>query len=102
MTPDGQKINLSTNTVMLKVDANRVLKITGNILSGAVMGLLTGTLYTLISGGNIAKGLAIGAAAGAAGGSLFAVVRTGQNVEIPEGTKLHIRLTKPMTVEINN
>ena len=101
LTPSGQKISLSTNTVMLKVDASRVLKITGNVLCGAVMGLLTGTVYTLISGGNVAKGLAVGAAAGAAGGSLFAVTRTGQDVELPAGTKLNIRLTKPMTAELD-
>lgn len=101
LTPNGQKINLSTNTVMLKVDASRALKITGNVLCGAVMGLLTGTVYTLISGGNVAKGLAIGAAAGAAGGSLFAVSRTGQDVELPAGTKLNIRLIKTMTAELD-
>lgn len=100
LTPAGQKINLTSNIVMLKVDTNRAMKITGNILCGALMGVAAGALYTVASGGNVAAGLATGAAAGAAGGTLFAVSAQGQNVEIPEGTNLNIRLTKSMSAEI--
>ena len=46
------------------------------------------------------RGLAVGASMGAAGGLVSAATARGENVEIPAGTIINVRLTKPMNANV--
>lgn len=98
LTLDGQRIQLPVNTVKLSTGINRTVKIAANVIGGAILGVASGALYALISGGDIATGLAVGAGVGGAGGALSAAAHKGQNVEIPSGTNFQIKLTESMNV----
>jgi hypothetical protein len=46
------------------------------------------------------KGAAIGAAAGGAGGTGVVLATKGEEVRLPSGTALNLRLTEPLTVTV--
>ena len=98
MTPSGDRIRLTTNNVFIDVKGNRVLKVAGHIVIGAVSGLAMAAVYTLLSGGDIVHGIAIGAAVGATGGLVSAGFQKGENAEIKAGTVLVVRLVEPVEV----
>ena len=99
LTPAGDRIKLSSNKVYIDIkESKRGLKIAGNVVIGAVGGLVTGVLYSLISRGDVAGGLAIGSAIGAAGGVVSAVAHKGEAVEVPAGTVITVRLVQPVEV----
>ena len=98
LTPTGDRIRLTSNKVFIEVKDKRALKIAGNVAIGAISGLVTGVLYSLISGGDVAGGLAIGSAVGAAGGVVSAVAHKGENAEVPAGTVIIVRLVEPVEV----
>lgn len=98
LTLDAQRFPLSANLVKLDTGINRAVKVSSKLISGALMGVMAGTLYALISGGDVASGIAWGAGVGTAGGAVTAVANKGQEVEIPAGTNLQIKLTEDMNV----
>ncbi len=98
LTPNGDRIRLTSNKVYIEVKDKRALKIAGNVAIGAVSGLVTGVLYSLISGGDVVGGLAIGSAVGAAGGAVSAVAHKGENAEVPAGTVIIVRLVQPVEI----
>lgn len=98
LTPKGDSIKLESNVVTVAVESQRAKKIAANVIGGAVMGLVSGVLYALISGGDVVNGIAIGSGVGAGGGTIRAVANKGEEVEVPAGTSIDIRLTKPMNV----
>lgn len=98
LTPKGIKIPLATNTVMLGVDnSSRGKKIATNIIVGSVLGVATGAIYAVMTGGDIGGALAVGAGMGAASGGLTAVMSKGENVELKEGANLNVRLIESMS-----
>lgn len=98
LTPDGDRIRLTSNKVFIEVKDKRALKIAGNVAIGAIGGLVTGVLYSLISGGDVVGGLAIGSAIGAAGGGVAAATHRGENAEVPAGTVVLVRLVQPLEI----
>ena len=98
VTPDGCSFKLASNIVTINAHSNKWLKFAGNTAAGAAAGILSGILYTLISGGNVASGIAAGAAVGAAGGLVTTVVQHGNDVEIQAGTPIKIELSQDMNV----
>ncbi|MCM1265049.1 MAG: hypothetical protein NC200_02525 [Candidatus Gastranaerophilales bacterium] len=97
ITPNGERITLSSNEVYVEAKgSNRAVKMAGNVVVGALSGLVTGVLYSLISGGDVARGVAIGSAVGASGGLVSAVAHKGEDAEVPAGTVINIVLTKSM------
>ena len=48
------------------------------------------------AGGDVAKGIAIGASVGAAGGVVTTAMQKGNDVEVPAGTVIRVELTKNM------
>ena len=98
LTPNGDRIRLTSNKVYIEIKDKRALKIAGNVAIGALGGLVTGVLYSLISGGDVAGGLAIGSAVGAAGGMVSAVAHKGENAEVPAGTVVVVRLIQPVEI----
>ena len=96
LTPNGEQLMLTSNIVTVQVESQRVKKISAKVVGGAVMGAVAGTLWALITGGDIADGLAVGAGIGGIGGTISAVTKKGEDAEIPAGTGINVRLTKPM------
>jgi len=96
LTPKGDSIKLESNIVTVVVESQRAKKIATNVIGGAIMGLVSGVLYALITGGNVVNGMAIGSGVGAGGGAIRAATNKGEEVEVPAGTSIDIRLTKPM------
>lgn len=96
LTPKGDSIKLESNIVTIAVESQRAKKIATNVVGGAVMGLVSGVLYALITGGDIVNGMAIGSGVGAGGGVIRAAANKGEDVEVPAGTSIDIRLIKPM------
>lgn len=90
LTPKGDYINLVSNTVVVSVDGkNRPLKITADVARGTLGGLATGST---------SAGLAVMAAVGAIDGLLTAFSRQGEEVEIPAGTGITVRLIQAMNI----
>lgn len=99
LTPKGTKIQLSTNKVVLGVEnSSRGKKIAANVAVGSLIGLASGAMYAVLTGGDIGGALAIGAGMGAASGGMTAVMSRGENVELKEGANLNIRLIESMSI----
>ncbi len=96
LTMDGQKFNLAPNRVKLASEINRPVKIASQVISGAILGVASGVLYALISGGDVSRGLAIGAGVGGAGGLVTSGLQKGEDIEIPSGTNLQIKFLESM------
>lgn len=90
LTPKGDYINLVSNTVVISVeDKNRPMKITADVAKGTLSGLTTFTA---------SRGLAVMAAIGAIDGLLTSFTRRGEEVEIPAGTGITVRLIQAMNI----
>ena len=98
LTPNGDRIRLTSNKVYIEIKDKRVAKIAGNVLIGALSGVVTGALYSLITGGDIVGGLAIGSAVGAAGGMVTAVAHKGDGAEVPAGTAIIVKIVQPIEI----
>ena len=98
LTPNGDRIRLTSNKVYVEVEGNRAVKIATHALIGAVSGVVAGALWTLMTGGNVAHGIAVGSAVGASGGLINAGFQKGENAEVPAGTVLTVRLVQPAEV----
>ncbi len=98
LTVDGQKFNLAANSVKLTSGVNRSVKIASRVITGAILGVASGALYAIISGGDISRGLAWGAGAGGVGGLVNSGLQKGQNIEVPSGAHLQIKFTEAMNV----
>jgi hypothetical protein len=90
---DGSRLPMSTETIYRDGQAptnTSAAKIGGGAIGGAILGALLGG----------AKGAAIGATAGAGGGA--AVVEAGdrQEVTLPAGSPMTVRLLTPLTVTV--
>ena len=94
LTPDGNRIRLTSNKVFYGVEGNRFLKTTKNVAIGAIGGLAVGALFALAGSGNVVNGLAIGSAIGAASGLCYAIASKGEGAEVPAGTYIEIRLVE--------
>lgn len=101
LTPDGQRLNISTNKITYAKKAERALNITRDVVVGAGLGTLTGLLMAAYTG-NYAEGALIGASIGAAGGGLYSAQKKGEEIEIPEGTVLHLILNQPINISQYN
>lgn len=98
LTPKGTKIPLATNTVMLSVEnSSRAKKIAANVVVGSLIGVASGAVYAVLTGGDIGGAIAVGAGMGAASGGVTAVMSKGENVELKEGVNLNIRLIESMS-----
>ena len=100
ITPTGDKLVLESNIVTVRVDGGRGKKIAANVAAGAAIGMLSGVLRGLLSDdSNWKTVLIVGASLGVAGGLINAGAHKGEAVEIPAGTGINVRLTKPMQAE---
>lgn len=105
ITPEGQSIQLSSNTYALAVDSKRPLKIAGTVGKGIFLGALTGAARQIStdddnnssdSSGNTA--VLVGAAIGLIGGVMNVISSRGEEVELPRNTLINVKLSEPIVV----
>jgi type IV secretory pathway VirB10-like protein len=90
---DGRQVPLHTETILREGDSpsnESARKIGGAAIGGAILGAILG-------GG---KGAVMGGAAGAAGGSAAVVAGDRNAATLPAGTVVSVRLSAPVTIEI--
>jgi hypothetical protein len=87
--PRGSRMDIRTSVISIKEDIDR-----SDTAKKAGMGALLGAVLGRVVGGGT-KGALIGLVVGGAGGI---VASKGDDVELPEGTVLTLRLERPLTV----
>ena len=90
---DGTRLPMSTETIYRDGEApgnSSAAKIGGGAIGGAILGAILGG----------AKGAAIGATAGAGGGVAAVEVGDRQDVTLPAGSPMTVRLLTPLTVTV--
>ena len=90
---DGTRLPMSTETILREGDApgnTSAAKIGGGAIGGAILGAILGG----------AKGAAIGATAGAGGGVAAVEVSDRQEVTLPAGSPMTVKLLTPLTVTV--
>jgi hypothetical protein len=90
---DGTRVPMSTETIYRDGQApanSSATKIGGGAIGGAILGALLGG----------AKGAAIGATAGAGGGAAAVEIGDRQEVALPAGSPMTVRLIAPLTVTV--
>ncbi|HEY7514073.1 MAG TPA: protein kinase, partial [Vicinamibacteria bacterium] len=93
VTPDGEEIPIEADPIQ-HTARSTVKKDAKKIAGGAALGALVGGLF----GGK--KGAAIGAAAGGSAGTGVVLATKGDEVVLPEGTALEVRLRSRFTVTL--
>ena len=90
---DGTRLPMSTETILREGQApgnSSAAKIGGGAIGGAILGAILGG----------AKGAAIGATAGAGGGVAAVEVSDRQEVTLPAGSPMTVKLLTPLTVTV--
>ena len=90
---DGTRLSMSTETIYRDGEApgnSSAAKIGGGAIGGAILGAILGG----------AKGAAIGATAGAGGGVAAVEAADRQEVTLPAGSPMTVRLLTPLTVTV--
>lgn len=109
VTPMGQMIPISA---MIKTDdesgilyasaaKDTAKEYAKDIGIGAGLGAALGTAMGPLSGGSVGRGAIYGTAIGAIGGVGSAIVRRGQDVELPSNVQIQIKIDQPITVNSN-
>lgn len=99
-TPDGKIYNIKAEKVDFKVDSTgKFLNAAGKVVTGAVIGLLTGLIAAALgSSDSFGKAAAIGAGVGASSGVIASGMEKGIDAEIPVYTEIEIVLEKPLSI----
>lgn len=98
---EGKVYNISTEAVDFTVtNEGKLGRTAKTVATGAIIGIVGGLLYALLSDGDTSygKAVAVGAATGAVGGAVKEGIEAGVDAEIPVYTELDLTLTKPMNV----
>ncbi|MDR1327310.1 MAG: hypothetical protein LBJ74_02755 [Heliobacteriaceae bacterium] len=101
MPESGNPIEIRTEKIYIKSDGSRrALKMTRDVAVGTALGVLTGLVFSALSGGtDLGHSMLIYGSMGAAGGGLTGAVRKGEDVWIPNGTNFELKLLEPVSVE---
>jgi hypothetical protein len=92
---DGTRLPMNTEAIYREGDApgnSSAAKIGGGAIGGAILGAILGG----------AKGAAIGATAGAGGGVAAVQVGDRQEVTVPAGSPITVRILSPLTVTVEH
>ena len=98
LTPEGTQIAISTEKIYLKSKSERAKKMTRDVVVGAVGSMLIGAALTALGGGSDdwGRNMLIWGGLGAAGGGLRGSMQRGEEVQIPDGTTIEIKLSEPL------
>lgn len=93
LTPEGNPIEISTEKIYLKAKSERAQKMTRDVLIGAVGSMLVGAALTALGGGDDwGRNMATFATIGAVGGGLRGTMQRGEEVQIPDGTTIQVKI----------
>ena len=101
LTPDGNMLKISTENIYMKTKSERAVKMTRDVVIGALGSMLIGAAFTALGGGNSedwVRNMAIYGGMGAAAGGIRGAMQRGQEVNIPDGTTIQVKLTQPVDV----
>lgn len=98
LTPEGSQIMISTEKVYLKSKSERAKKMTRDVVVGALGSMLVGAALTALGGGSDdwGRNMLIFGGLGAAGGGLRGSMQHGEEVQIPDGTTIELKLSEPL------
>jgi len=103
---EGNPFKISTVTAIVKGQSTRAKSMTRDVLVGTGMGLIGGMLGFLLTGGagseQFVRALAIGSGIGAAAGGIRGGMTRGEDVRIPDGAKIKVRLAEPINISPYN
>ena len=98
LTPDGNMLNISTRTIIIKSKSERAAKMTRDVLVGALGSMLVGAAFTALSGSNNwGRNMAIYGGVGAIGGGIHGAMQRGAEVQIPDGTIIKVTLSDTLS-----
>lgn len=101
LTPDGNMLEISTENIYMKTKSERAVKMTRDVVVGALGSMLVGAVFTALGGGTSedwARNMAIYGGMGAAAGGIRGAMQRGQEVDIPDGTTIQVKLTRPLNI----
>jgi hypothetical protein len=103
--PDGRRLpiqgSIATETGTLEGGTTkvRIFRALGTTAVGAGLGAALGTAMGPLSGGKVGRGAIYGTALGAGVGAVGSAIQKGQEVVVPSGDRLEIKLDQPITIE---
>lgn len=102
LPPEGNPINISTERIIVKAQSSRAKNMSRDVIVGVGMGIIGGLLTYLLTGApsseDFVRAVAIGGGVGAAAGGIRGVSSRGEDVKIPEGTVVKLKLLNPLNV----
>lgn len=104
LTPDGNMLNISTQRIVLKAKSERAVKMTRDVVVGALGSMLIGAAFTALGGGgDWGKNMLVYGGIGALGGGVRGAMQRGEDINIPDGTTITITLADSLNaVPYNN
>lgn len=103
ITPDGNIIAISTEKIYMEEKSERAKKMSRDMLIGALGSMVVGTIFTAIGGGDDwGRNMLIYGGLGAAGGGIRGALQRGEDVDIPDGTTIELKLSLPLNVSPYN
>lgn len=104
LPPEGNPIQISTENIVVKGKSSRAKNMTRDVLVGAGIGIIGGVLTYLLTGSSssesFVRAISVGGGVGAASGGLRGAIQRGEEVQIPAGTRIQLKLTSPVNVSI--
>ena len=99
LTPDGNMLKVSTENIYMEAKSERAKKMTRDVVIGALGSMLIGAAFTALGGGDDwGRNMAIYGGIGALGGGLRGAMQRGEDIQIPDGTTIELKLSEPLTV----
>lgn len=97
LTPDGNLIKISTETITMEEKSERAKKMTRDIVIGALGSMLVGAAFTALSGSDSwGRNMLIYGGVGALGGGVRGAMQRGREAYIPDGTTFELKLNQPL------
>jgi len=94
LTPDGNMLNISTQRIVLKAKSERAVKMTRDVVVGALGSMLIGAAFTALGGGgDWGRNMLVYGGIGALGGGVRGAMQRGEDINIPDGTTITITLS---------
>lgn len=101
LTPNGEMLPITTRTIIVKAKSERAVKMSRDILVGALGSMLVGAAFTALGGSHDwGKSMAIYGGIGALGGGIHGAMQRGNDVQIPDGTTIKVTLTDTLNAQV--
>lgn len=98
LTPDGNMLQIKTKNIVMSAKSQRAVKMTRDVVLGALGSMLLGAAFTALGGGNDwGRNMLIYGGVGALGGGIHGAMQRGEEIQIPDGTTIQVTLTEPLT-----